>query len=77
MGRVNSLRSKVPTNIKEAIRKAAKYNAKAKQYEDIVERWFAANGVEENDSFRDTFIDCVQQSPDPERAIEVFERYLN
>lgn len=71
-----SIKTKVPKNIRNAIRSAAKYREKAKHYENIIEQWFDKNEVEEDDSFRNAYIDCVQQSYDPEEAIKIFETLL-
>lgn len=70
------MKTKVPKNIRDAIRNAAKYRAKASHYEDIIEQWLEENGVEEDDSIRDTYIDCVQQSYNPEEVIKAFEAML-
>ncbi|ASA22637.1 hypothetical protein [Paenibacillus donghaensis] len=69
--------AKVPNEIKDAIRKAAEYRAKASAYEVIIERWFDAIGVSENEGFRDTYIDCIQQSYNPEEAIRHFENMID
>lgn len=68
---------KVPNEIKDAIRKAAKHRNIAAQYENIIEEWFERIGVEEDDSFRDTYIDCIQQSHNPEEAIRRFENMID
>lgn len=68
---------KVPNEIKDAIRKAAEYRAKASTYEDIIEGWFDKIGASEDDGFRDTYIDCVQQNFNPEEAIRRFENMIN
>lgn len=65
--------SNVPNEIKDAIRKAAEYRAKASTYEIVIEKWFDTIGVSDDDGFRDTYIDCVQQSNNPEEAIRWFE----
>lgn len=68
------MKTKVPKEVRDAIRKAAKYREKASLYEDIIETWFDELGVADNDSYRDTFIDYVQQSPfSAEAAIRQFE----
>jgi len=67
---------KVPIVIKDAIRKAAEYRAKAATYEIIIEKWFDDLGVEEDDSFRNVYVDCVQQTNDPDEAIKQFESLI-
>lgn len=69
-------KTRVPKEIRDAIRNAAKYNAKAKLYEDIIECWFKQNGVQDDDNFRDTYIDWVQQTNNPEDAIVMFDKLL-
>ncbi|MNL79550.1 hypothetical protein D3C87_2061810 [compost metagenome] len=70
------MKTKVPKEIREAIRKAAKYRAAAAHHENVIEKWFERIGVDEDDSFRDTYIDCVQQSYNPEEAIRRFENLI-
>ncbi|MCQ4085871.1 hypothetical protein [Saccharibacillus sp. JS10] len=67
------MKTKVPKSIRVAIKKAAEYRAKATVHENVIEDWFEMLGISEDDEFRDTYIDCVQQSQNPEEAIRRFE----
>ncbi|PZT57383.1 hypothetical protein DN757_01625 [Paenibacillus silvae] len=67
----------VPKDIREALNKAAKYREKAHTYEVIIEEWLESLGVDEDDSFRDTYIDLIQQPPfDSKSAIERMNQLL-
>ncbi|WP_342423125.1 hypothetical protein [Paenibacillus sp. FSL E2-0178] len=66
----------VPEEIQNAIRKAAEYRANAATYEGIIEAWFDSIGASEDDGFRDTYIDCVQQNYNPDEAIRRFENMI-
>ncbi|MBE7896136.1 hypothetical protein G7L40_20465 [Paenibacillus polymyxa] len=70
------MKTKISKEIRDSIRKAAKYRHKASHFEIIIEKWLDTNGVGDNDSFRDTYIDSVQLSNNPEEAIERFEELL-
>ncbi|MFB5759020.1 hypothetical protein [Paenibacillus medicaginis] len=67
------MKTNVPKHIRDAMRKAAKYNAKAREYEEIIESWFETTGIKEDDGVRDVYIDYVQQSNNPEAAIKKLE----
>ncbi|MEJ3719234.1 hypothetical protein WGM54_14535 [Paenibacillus polymyxa] len=70
------MKTRVPWDIRDALRKAAKYRQKASHFETMIERWLDTNGVGDDDSFRDTYIDSVQLSNNPEEAIKRFEELL-
>ncbi|MWV44851.1 hypothetical protein GRF59_14615 [Paenibacillus sp. HJL G12] len=71
------MKTKVPIEIRDALRKAAKYRKMASKHEDIIENWFNELGVVEDDDFRDTYVDNVQQPPyEPEIAIKIFESLI-
>lgn len=65
---------KIPKYVQDAIKKSANYHAEARRQQGIFEKWIQEKyGLEilENDSIRDTIIDCVEQSYNPNEAIEM------
>lgn len=69
----------LPAYIKDAIIVSARYHAKAREKQRIVERWieekYGEDGVND-DSMRDILIDCVEQSNNPVEAIRSIESML-
>lgn len=66
----------VPKKVQEAIREAAKYREIARKHEGIIEAWLEKIKKQDDDGFRDVLIDYVEQTNNPENAIEMFEILL-
>lgn len=63
----------LPKYIIEAIKKSAKYHKKAREQQKVFETWIQENFGEDainDDGIRDAIIDRIEQSNDPEGAIE-------
>lgn len=67
---------RVPKRVQDAIKQAAKYNEMARSHENVIEVWLEKIGMHEDDGFRDVLIDSVQQTNNPDAAIEMFEIML-
>lgn len=70
----------LPQYIKEALIVSARYHAKAKVKQRLVEDWIEANYGENavlNDSIRDVLIDFVETSNNPILAIKEIELILD
>lgn len=68
--------SEIPKKVQEAIRKAAHYHEIARKHQAVIEAWLEKIGKQEDDSFRDVLIDTVEQTNNPDDAIEMFEIML-
>ena len=63
---------KVPKEIKQSIRKSAKYNAVAIEENEKVRNWLLNNDLY-NDAIMDQLIDCIELNNNPKGFIEFLE----
>jgi len=62
-----------PKYVQNAFIQAAKFHEKSRKYQNEFEDWIKKNYGEKailDDGVRDAIIDCVEQSNDPETAME-------